>query len=266
MQAHGLSERHACRLLDVARSTMRYEARMPARDAELRRQLRELAWQHMRFGFRRLTALLRKMGLSVNQKRVYRLYREEKLMTRVRKRRRRLYIGSAVGPPPKQANQRWSMDFVRDCLASGRVIRTLTIVDDCTRVSPGYEVDTSMSGWRVTRVLERIGAEGPLPKEIVIDNGPEFRSRAFTTWAEKKGIRLHFIEKGKPVQNAYVESFNGKLRDECLNANWFTSLRDARRLIGGWWQSYNKERPHSSLGYVAPVEYAATLANREAVL
>lgn len=232
---------------------------MAAKDAAVRQRLRELAAEYMRYGYRRLTVLLRREGLIINRKRVYRLYREERLAARVRKRRR-VHIGAPVVGAPAAANERWSIDFVQDCLASGRVIRALTIVDDCTRECPGIEVDTSISGYRVTRVLERIGTERRLPKEIVLDNGPEFRSRALTSWCEQRGIRLHFIEKGKPVQNAYVESFNGRLRDECLNANWFVSLPDARRIIERWRQEYNGARPHSSLGYLPPTEFAANLA------
>src|SRR2546429_222406 len=161
-------------------------------------------------------------------------------------------------------NERWAMDFVSDCVATGRVIRMLTIVDGCTRECPAIEVDTSLGGLRVRRVLDRIASERGLPEAIVLDNGPEFRSRALGAWSEERGVRLEFIQPGKPVQNAYVESFNGRLRDECLNANWFTSLSDARRKIEAWRQDYNQQRPHSSLDYVPPAEFARTRAEMRA--
>lgn len=255
-----ISERRACRLLGLARSTLRYRALRPERDAQLRQRLKELAAGHMRYGYRRLLAMLRHEGHRVNHKRVYRLYREERLAMRVRKRRRLPYSGQPLRQLPSRASERWSMDFMRDCLADGRVIRALTLVDDCTRECPAIEVDTSISGHRVTRVLERIAAIRKLPEEIVVDNGPEFRGRALTSWCERRGIRLHYIDKGKPVQNGYVESFNGRLRDECLNANWFVSLSDARRKIEAWRREYNQQRPHSSLGYVPPEQFAAQLA------
>ena len=255
-----MSERHACRLIGLARSTKRYQARRPAQDGELRQRLKQMAAEHMRYGYRRLLALIRREGHAVNHKRIYRLYREERLAMRVRKRKRMAGHGQPVSRAPSRASQRWSMDFVRDCLADGRVIRALTLVDDCTRECPVIEVDTSLSGHRVTRVLDRIAAEHRLPEEIVVDNGPEFRGRAFRSWCEQHRIRLHHIDKGKPVQNAYVESFNGHFRDECLNANWFVSLRDARRKIEAWRLEYNQYRPHSSLDYVAPAQFAARLS------
>jgi putative transposase len=259
-QEYRMGERHACRLIGLARSTKRYQARRPEQDAALRQLLKQRAAEHMRYGYRRLLALIRREGYAVNHKRIYRLYREERLAMRVRKRRRMACHGQPVSPMPSRASQRWSMDFVRDCLANGRVIRALTLVDDCTRECPVIEVDTSLSGHRVTRVLDRISAERRLPEEIVVDNGPEFRGRAFTSWCEQHRIRLHHIDKGKPVQNAYVESFNGHFRDECLNANWFVSLRDARRKIEAWRRDYNQYRPHSSLEYAAPAQFAARLS------
>lgn len=142
-----------------------------------------------------------------------------------------------------------------DVVATGRVIRILTMVDDYTRECPAMEVDTSLGGWRVRRMLDRLVAERGRPEAIVLDNGPEFRGRALAAWSEQWGVRLEFIEPGKPVQNAYVESFNGRLRDECLNANWFTSLRDARQKIEQWRRDYNEQRPHSALGYLSPAEF-----------
>jgi len=255
-----MSERHACRLMGLGRSTHRYRERKTERDCELRTRLKELAARRMRFGYRRLTAMLMREGMPANHKRVYRLYREEGLAMRIRQRRRIRWNGTATGPAATRPNERWSMDFVSDCVSTGKVIRMLTLVDDCTRECPAIEVDTSLGGLRVRRVLDRIASERGLPEAIVLDNGPEFRGRALAAWSAERGVRLQFIQPGKPVQNAYVESFNGRLRDECLNANWFTSLRDARRKIETWRQDYNQQRPHSSLDYLPPAEFARTRA------
>jgi putative transposase len=251
-----ISERHACRLLGLGRSTHRYQARRNERDGALRARLKELAAQRMRFGYRRLTAVLVREGIAVNHKRVYRLYREEGLAMRIRQRRRIRWTGAVSGPVATRANQRWWIDFVSDCVSTGRVIRMLTVVDDCTRECPAIEVDTALGGLRVRRVLDRIASERGLPEAIVLDNGPEFRGRALAAWSEERGVRLEFIQPGKPAQNAFAESFNGRLRDECLNANWFTSLSDARRKVEDWRQDYNQQRPHSSLNYLPPAEFA----------
>jgi len=209
-----------------------------------------------RFGYRRLQVLLEREGLRANHKRVYRLYREEHLMVR-RKRRKRLVRGvrKAVWAPQRR-NQRWSMDFVSDWVAGGRAIRALTLVDEFTRECLAIEVDTSLGGMRVRRVLEQVIGERGRPQAIVVDNGPEFRGRLLAGWSEERQVRLEFIEPGKPSQNAFIESFNGRLREECLNANWFLSLGDARRKIAAWRKDYNEERPHSSLGYLAPQQFA----------
>jgi len=251
-----MSERHACRLMGLGRSTHRYRARKSERDEALRTRLKELAAKRMRFGYRRLTAMLVREGMPANHKRVYRLYREEGLVMRIRQRRRIRWSGAVTSPAAAKPNERWSMDFMSDCVSTGKVIRMLTMVDDCTRECPGIEVDTSLGGLRVRRVLDRIANERGLPAAIVVDNGPEFRGRALAAWSEERGVRLEFIQPGKPVQNAYIESFNGRLRDECLNANWFTSLSDARRKIEYWRQDYNQQRPHSSLDYLPPAEFA----------
>jgi putative transposase len=251
-----MSERHACRLLGLGRSTHRYRARKAERDGALRARLKELAAKRMRFGYRRLTAMLVREGITANHKRVYRLYREEGLAMRIRQRRRIRWTSAVSGPVATRANERWSIDFVSDCVSTGRVIRMLTVVDDCTRECPAIEVDTSLCGLRVRRVLDRIASERGLPEAIVLDNGPEFRGRALAAWSEERGVRLEFIQPGKPAQNAFAESFNGRLRDECLNANWFTSLSDARRKIEDWRQDYNQRRPHSSLNYLPPAEFA----------
>ena len=258
-----MSERHACRMVGLGRSTHRYRARKD-HDATLRMRLKELAARRMRFGYRRLTAMLLREGMPANHKRVYRLYREEGLAMRIRQRRRIRWNGAVVKPAASQPNERWSMDFVSDCVSRGTVIRMLTIVDDCTRECPAIEVDTSLGGLRVRRVLDRIASERGLPEAIVLDNGPEFRGRALAAWSEERGVRLEFIQPGKPAQNAYIESFNGRLRDECLNANWFTSLSDARRKVETWRLDYNQQRPHSSLDYLPPAEFARKAAEMTA--
>jgi putative transposase len=259
-----MSERHACRLLGLGRSTHRYRARRSGRDAVLRARLKALAAQRMRFGYRRLTAMLVREGMAANHKRVYRLYREEGLSMRIRQRRRIRWRGAVSGPVATRANERWSIDFVSDCVSTGRVIRMLTVVDDCTRECPAIEVDTSLGGLRVRRLLDRIARERGLPEAMVLDNGPGFRGRALAAWSEQRRVRLEFTQPGKPAQNAFAESFNGRLRDECLNANWFTSLSDARRKIEDWRQDYNQQRPHSSLNYLPPVEFARTLVEMRA--
>lgn len=196
----------------------------------------------------------------MNHKRVYRLYRDEGLSVRRRGRKRvarevRLPLPAPIGP-----NELWSLDFVSDALAWGRRIRLLCVIDAFTRESLAIEVDTSLSGQRVACVLDRVIAErDQAPVEIVLDNGPELTSKALDQWAYERGVHLRFIEPGKPVQNAFVESFNGRLRDECLNEHWFLTLADARRLIEDWRMDYNRTRPHSSLGNLTPLEYRRLL-------
>lgn len=253
------SERRACRLVVVHRSSLRYRRR-PS-DAALRERLRELADQRHRFGYRRLHALLRREKWRVNHKRVYRIYREEGLMVR-RKRKRSAGIVRVPLVAPERANQGWSMDFLQDTLASGRKFRILTVEDIYTREALAVEVDHSLGGMRVMRVLERLRERGRKPEWIVSDNGGEFTSRIVDQWAYEHGVRLAYIEPGKPQQNGYQESFHGKLRDECLNEHWFTSLVDAREKIEAWRVDYNTERPHSSLGYQTPGEFATAAAAR----
>ena len=252
-----LAERRACGLASLSRSTVRYRPRRSG-DQELRERLRELAGERRRFGYRRLHVLLRREGHEVNHKRVYRLYREEGLTVRKRRRKRvsraeRVPLQAPAGP-----NQLWTSDFVHDALFWGRKIRMLTVEDAFTREALAIEVDTSLSGVRVARVLDRVTEErGAVPQVLVLDNGPELTSRALDQWAYKRGVRLHFIDPGKPQQNGFIESFNGKLRDECLNEHWFLSLADARRIVEDWRLDYNQNRPHSSLGNLTPEEYLA---------
>jgi putative transposase len=250
-----MSERRACGLAQVCRATVRYQAHGPE-DESVRQRLRELAALRKRFGYRRLGVLLRREGLLVNHKRVYRLYREEGLSLRRRKRKRLTSDGRGPGDVASGPNEVWSLDFVSDCTAESRRLKLLTVVDTFTRESLAIEVDTSISGERVARVLDRvIGERGAQPNEIVMDNGPELTSRALDQWAYERGVRLRFIAPGKPVQNCYIESFNGRLRDECLNQHWFWSLADARQIVEEWRLDYNRARPHSALGGLTPEEY-----------
>ncbi len=255
-EARGLSERRACRLVGMTRSSYRYAVRRQE-PAGLRERLRELAQERRRFGYRRLMILLRRGGWTVNHKRVYRMYREEGLGVRQRKRKR---IGAVERQPlsiPTRQNERWSMDFISDALSEGRKFRSLNIVDDFNRECLAAEVDTSITGARVVRVLERLRERQGLPQVLVMDNGPEFAGQAVDVWAYEQGVKLHFIEPGKPVQNAFIESFNGKMRDECLNEHWFTSLGEARETIEAWRRDYNEVRPHSALGNRTPQEFTA---------
>lgn len=256
-----ISERRACGLMLLARGTCRYEAVIGEANEELRQKLRELAMVRRRFGYRRLHALLRRDGFPVNHKRVYRLYVEEQLWVRKRNRKRRVALPRAPLLVPSQANEVWSADFVSDALASGRRFRALNIVDDFSREAPAIEVDTSLGGKRVTRVLDRLKQQRGLPRQIRTDNGPEFISKAVEQWAYENGVEWHFIAPGKPIENAYVESFNARFRDECLNENWFTDLADARRKIEEWRQDYNQRRPHSSLGYRTPQEFRLAMTS-----
>jgi putative transposase len=260
MEQHGLSERRACRLVGLARSTKRRV--LTSRDDEaLRQRLCELARRRQRFGYRRLTALLRREGEAVNPKRIYRLYREEKLaLRRLRRHHSARRLTAAEKKLAERMNQRWALDFVSDTLATGQNFRVLTVIDEYTRESLAIEVDTSLPALRVIRVLEQLGAGRGWPEEMRLDHGPEFVSRLMGAWCEQRNILLRFIDPGKPMQNGYVESFNGRFRDECLNANWFLSLAQARNTIESWRCDYNGERPHSSLDYRTPNEFAALVA------
>ena len=250
----GLSTRKACFLVDLSRTAYGYQ---PHREDDiiLRDRLRELAGQRKRFGSPRLHIMLKREGLVVNHKRTERIYSEEGLALR-RKRRRKGAAGARmVIPAPERPNQKWSMDFVTDSIVTGRRFRALAIVDDYSRECPAIEVDTSMGGRRVVGVLDRLSETRGLPETITMDNGPEFAGRALDEWAYRKGVRLSFIRPGKPIENAFAESFNGRLRDECLNINWFLSLKHAREVIEVWRKDYNTVRPHSSLGGLAPQEF-----------
>ena len=248
-----LSERTACKLLGVERSSYRYEPR-PDRNIALREELVKLARQKPRYGYRRLHALLERRGHEVNVKRVYRLYAEEGLAVR-RRKRKRLVRDRALEPRLIRPNQEWAMDFIIDGLATGRMVRILSVVDAYTRECLALEADTSLGSGRVTRVLERLIGERGRPENLRSDNGPEFTSRRMLGWAEDWKVGLVHIQPGRPMQNGHVESFHGRLRDECLNASWFRTLNDVRSTLASWRREYNCERPHSSLDYRTPEEF-----------
>ena len=249
---YAASERRVCGLLGMAASSYRYGRRRS--DEPLRTQLVELAREKPRYGYRRLQVLLGRCGVRVNHKRVHRVYREAGLALRRKKRRHCVREGRPL-LERTSANQEGGLDFVHDAVQCGRTIRVLSVVDAYTRECLALEVDTSFASRRVTRVLEQIVAERGQPQAIRCDNGPEFTSRHFLAWCVERGIELVHIQPGKPTQNAYVESFNGRLREECLNVSWFQNLFDARRKIAAWRREYNEERPHSSLAYRTPREF-----------
>jgi putative transposase len=250
------SEREACKLMTIDRTSYRYRPR-PDHNTELRSELHAIARQKPRYGYRRLHALLERRGCKASLQRVWRIYRKEHLAVR-RLKRKRLVRPAPEGTLLSRANQEWAIDFVADGLATGRGLRILTVVDSFTRECPAIEVDTGLSSRRVTRVLDWIICQRGAPEVIRCDNGPEFTSRHFLAWCEQKGIRLLHIQPGRPMQNGHVESFNGRFRDECLNQHWFTTLADAKEKIEKWRVEYNRERPHSSLAYRTPEEYAET--------
>jgi putative transposase len=255
MEAHKISQRRACDAIGVQRSSIRYESHREE-PTELLEEMRELAKQRPRFGYRRIHGLLVKKGHRVNRKRVYRLYKREGLAVRSKRRRRFAASPRTDVPTATKPNVCWSMDFVSDHLASGRRFRILTVVDQFSRRCPGVLIDTSIPGGRVARFLDELAARvGCYPTMITVDNGPEFISNALDQWATEHGVTLRFSRPGKPVDNAFVESFNGRLRDECLNANWFYSLGEAKSLIEDWITDYNEQRPHSALGGLTPNEY-----------
>lgn len=261
-QAYGQPERHICRLMQVARSTKRYASRKDPQTA-LRRRLRELAAARVRWGYRRLTVMLRREGWPVNAKRIYRLYREEELTVRTAKRKKLAQRARVASPPAKKANECWAMDFVADRLASGFRYRILTLVDLYTRECLALYADRSIGGKKVAAVLRAVVAQRGAPRSITVDNGTEFVSRAMETWSVTTGVQLDFIRPGRPVENAFIESFNGRLRDECLNVEIFDGLRSAGEELERWRADYNGRRPHSALGDRTPEEFAQTAAREQ---
>jgi putative transposase len=247
------SERRVCGLMGVPRTSYRYRSRRD--DSDLRERLLELAREKPRYGYRRLHVLLRRDAIMVNHKKVQRVYRELGLTVK-RTRRKRLERVLVPRPVLTTPNQEWSIDFASDVTAGGRRLRVLSVIDSFTKQSLALEVDTSFPSRRVTRVLEAAIRSYGKPQVIRCDNGPEISSRHFLAWAIEEKIDVVHIRPGKPTENAYVESFHGRLRDECLNVSWFWNLFDARRKISAWQQEYNSERPHSSLDYRTPEEFA----------
>ena len=252
----GVSERRACSIIGVARRVVRYQSTRPD-DGAVRARLRELATERRRFGYRRLGYLLAREGIHMNRKKLIRLYSEEGLKLRRRSGRKRALGTRAPMAIPRGPNQRWSLDFVSDAFTDGRRFRIFAVVDDFTRECLALVADTSLSGVRVARELDAIIAARGKPCMVVSDNGTELTSTAILRWSQEQRIEWHYIAPGKPTQNAYIESFNGKLRDECLNETLFTSLSHARRVLATWRADYNTIRPHSRLGGRTPAEIAA---------
>ncbi len=256
-ERYAFSQRRACRVMKMAVATYRY--RSLRTDEPLRTKLVELAREKPRFGYRRLHVLLRRSGENVNHKRLHRVYREAGLMIRRKKRKHCMREGKPL-VARTSANPEWALDFLHDAVECGRAIGVLSVVDASTRECLALEVDTSLASRRVTRVLDAIVAERGQPLAIRCDNGPELTSRHFLAWCGERRIELVHIQPGKPTQNAHVESFHGRLREECLTVSWFQNLFDARRKITAWRTAYNEERPHSSLGYCTPKEFATAHA------
>ena len=254
----GLSERRACQLAKLSRTGYRYESK-GCDDQALRARLKQLAAQYSRYGYLLLHGLLKAEGMVTNKKRTYRIYTEEGLQVRT-KRRKKLTRPMLVMDSPSGVNERWSMDFVADQLSNGRRFRVLNVVDDFSREVVGQLTEFSISGARVARFLNQLIDSRGRPDSITCDNGTEFTSKAMFFWSKETSVRLNFIQPGKPTQNAFVESLNGKFRDSCLNQQWFRSIEEARYEIDQWRHHFNYERPHSSLNYLTPVAFAEKAA------
>ena len=255
IRERGYSQRRACLLVGLDRKTYRYRSRR-SNDAALRERLRDLASVRHRFGYRRLHLLLRREGIALNHKKLYRLYKEEELTVRKRGGRKRALGMRTPMAIPQGLNQRWSLDFVSDALAEGRRFRILCVIDDFSRECLATVVDSSIPGIRVARELDRIAAMRGYPCLVVSDNGTELTSNAILKWQQDRGVAWHYVAPGKPMQNGFGESFNGRLRDECLNEYLFGSYSQARRIIEHWRHDYNTERPHTSLDGLTPKEFA----------
>ena len=260
---HEMSERRACQVLQCCRMTVRY-ASVRADDGALRDRMKSIARERRRFGYRRIHVLLRREGMTVNHKRLFRLYREEKLSVRKRGGRKRALGTRAPMLVPLMPNQRWSLDFVSDQFTDCRRFRVLTVIDDCTRECIALVADTSLSGRRVARELNQLMQQRGVPKMVVSDNGTEFTSNAILNWADEAKVDWHYIAPGKPMQNGFTESFNGKLRDEKLNDTLFSTLHQARVELANWRNDYNHHRPHSGLGWLTPSEFAKTATSAQA--
>ena len=258
LKSRQVSERRACRVLGFSRSAA-WRPLQGRNDDDLRVQLKTLAERYPKYGCPTLHDMLRTAGQVVNHKRTFRLYSEEGLQVRT-KRRKKLYRPRVPMSVPTGINERWSVDFVSDQLANGRRFRVFNVVDDYSRECVLQVVDFAISGERLVRELDRLAEQRKLPERIVMDNGPELTSKAMFFWSKRTGVALHFIQPGKPTQNAFVESFNGKFREYCLNLHWFSSLEDARSTIEDWRQHYNHIRPHRSLGKKPPAVFAREAA------
>jgi len=255
IEDYEVTERRACDVIAISRSVFRYRS---IRDGQvaLRMRINEIAAVRVRYGYKRIHVLLRREGWSINHKRVYRIYCEEGLNLRAKRPRRRVSAAHRVGRQPvEQINESWSMDFVTDSLFNGRRFRALTVVDNFSRECLWIEVGQKIGGEDVTRVMNQLKETRGTPRSTYVDNGPEFISKELDKWAYENKVTLDFSRPGKPVDNAFIESFNGSFRDECLNVNWFLSLEDAREKIESWRREYNEWRPHSSLDNLTPMQY-----------
>ena len=266
-QLYAVSERRACRVLHQPRATQRYDS-VKDDQAKLRGRIKEIAGGHVTWGYLRVWVKLRREGWPVNKKRVYRLYRQEGLSVGRHKPHRGRHRSAMTRPAQTKAtraNESWSMDFMADELFDGRKFRLLTLVDDFARESLAIDLDQRLTGERVAAILDRVARERGVPEKIRVDNGSEFTGRVLDQWAYTNGVRLDFSRRGKPTDNGLIEAFNGRLRAECLNENWFMSLEDARQKVDAWRTHYNEERPHSALGNLSPKEFAASKAQENPV-
>lgn len=255
VEAHGRSERRACQLVGANRASIRYESHKPE-EGLLKGRIKAIAHEKRRYGYRRIHVLLKREGVAINHKKLFRIYKQLGLKVLKRGGRKRALGTRIVAMNLTKKNQEWSLDFVYDVLESGKRIRMLTVVDDFTRESIKIAVDTSLNGRRVCEELEQVIEDRGKPDRILSDNGTEFTSMAILRWCQEQRIQWDYIQPGKPYQNGYIESFNGKLRDECLNENIFVNLQEAKRLVEAWREEYNKRRPHSSLKGKTPNEVA----------
>lgn len=259
LQGLGLSERQGCRLVGCPRRTAQYRSKRP-RDADIRQRLREHAHARTRFGWRRLKILLKRDGIVMNDKRLRRLYREEHLQVRPRKKRRVRLVRGNSAPPPTNLNEEWGLDFMEERLfATRRKVRALTIEDRLSREGLALDIDFSLTSRRVIRTLDEIAALRGYPRRLRVDNGPENSAGAMLTWSVEHDVALHFIDPGKPAQNAWIESFNSRVRDEFFNVQTFRTLPEMRAAASVWVADYNEVRPHSSLGYLTPKEFVEAL-------
>ncbi|MCB9062836.1 MAG: IS3 family transposase [Halobacteriovoraceae bacterium] len=251
----GVSERLSCQVLDINRSSYRYELTLIKNDQIVINRMQQIVHKHRRYGYPRVHVILNREGIVQNRKRTQRIYFEQGFSLKLKRKKKKQFFPRIVKPSASKGGEVWSMDFVSDSLANSRKIRILTVIDHFTRYSPGFYIDHSISGIIVTKELDRMINQHGKPKRIQVDNGPEFTSKAMLEWSYRNNIEIDFTRPGKPTDNAYIESFNGSFRDECLNQNWFSTLAEARVVIESWRKEYNEERIHSSLKYLTPKEF-----------